>query len=649
MAKQSINPINSSPISGDETAPLATQASVQALNQQLSLLKQQVQNLPAAEVDLSSLATKDSVANVTTTVGQINTTVGQINTTVGDLNTTISNIQTIVDALPETNSIATIDATSGTLNYEIMPELPDSKIPVFNAYVKAAISTTDISNLIKSIVGTTTVTPATPVMLQMMATGNSLVFGAETSNPPTTGVSGQTYSLLDHDKFGWSPDYVEAVSGQTTSNMLSREATYLLGKIRRDLYTGAVITVGGGPNDAMRYNGGSPENIKPNLIQIIANIRAYEAQYNFPITVVLESMTRNGKEYGGTSLADYETFRVAHNAEMLTGYKTIYGADYYVNYNAVSQLADVNNTTYFAADKQHFTDAGQLLRAQAIAPYFIAAYAGISLAPQPDPVASGNTGGGTGGNTGGGTGGGTTTPPASTSIKRRYKATSGVALTGSSLNWTDSLGSGDVLTTNTVAGISIVPNAINNKAAVTLNTTQLNGVIPCGITDATPFMIFAVIRLSDGNLDANYNILGLGLTQPADNSDPIYAGTMVDMLVFNGKICVHTNGSGVGNGENSSANPPAATIGQFAIYGVWSDGTYEYSYSSITGTSTAKTLIRKNMPDTPLRVGGGHFEIGNGDFNNGVADYADIIVENSFSQAGLDAYIAQLKSDYNLS
>jgi hypothetical protein len=136
-------------------------------------------------------------------------------------------------------------------------------------------------------------------------------------------------------------------------------------------------------------NGATPAQIKADTIEYIQNVRTWQAAHNnFPVILLLETLTKNGKKYGAyttdAGLAQYETYRKQINADRLANYKTDYGADMCQNYDSDVRMLDVTNTDIFTADQQHFTDAGQAIRASLNAPYLIAAEAGTFLAPKPN-------------------------------------------------------------------------------------------------------------------------------------------------------------------------------------------------------------------------------------------------------------------------
>jgi lysophospholipase L1-like esterase len=220
---------------------------------------------------------------------------------------------------------------------------------------------------------------------QWIADGNSLVRGYLTSDENTKNYPVQAYSELDHDTY--DTPIVIAVSGQSVADMLSRQTQFLFNQINTASYAQLVVTIGGGANDLMQ--GETVANIKARKIQYIQNIRAWQAAHNnFPVKIILESITKNGKQYGAlgspAGLAQYETERKQLNEEAITGYNTVYGADYYANYDSDARLLDVTNQTYYTADMQHFTDVGQQVRAEVVLPYLVAAQAGEPLAPKPN-------------------------------------------------------------------------------------------------------------------------------------------------------------------------------------------------------------------------------------------------------------------------
>lgn len=527
------------------------------------------------------------------------------------------------------------------------------------------------------------------------ADGDSLDRGYLTSNEATKNWPVQ--AALDPAKF--SAPVVIAISGQLVSDMLTRQAANLLNAIDRVNYAQAIVTVGGGHNDLMY--GRTAAAIKQDTTQYIANIRAWQAANgNFPVKVILESLTRNGKAYGSLSLADYETARVAINADRFSNY-AVYGADYYQNYESDINLSDFTNTAYFTADMQHFTDAGQLSRANDNRPPLLAAQAGTALAPLPAaaatapvissvtpttaavaasvtvtglrltsatvrfngilataasntatqivvPVPSGATTGPLTVTTASGAAStpftvstaATTPPPAQRAdINRRFRADLLVAQGTGGFTWGDCNGSGDVAGSSATSGITILPAAVNGHPAIRFASTAINGAANTIVSGTQPFQFIAVLRVANTAENVNANLFGVGIDASGD-------GTIADCIVFGSKLCIHTKGA-QHPGENQAV-APAMPFDQFAVVAVWHDGTNGFSYNSTGGASAAKVIYRDpTTPASPIRIGGGHFDVSPADFQAFTADYAEIIVQ-AFDQAKLDGLIAELRAYYAL-
>jgi hypothetical protein len=215
---------------------------------------------------------------------------------------------------------------------------------------------------------------------QNLVTGDSLDAGYGTSDPSTKNWGAQLYPMLDHARF--SPLYNTAVSGRPTSAILAAFDTEVLAIIDVNTYLQLTFTLGSGINSLVA--GDSIATIKAQKIAIIQKLRAFSAAHNnFPIKIILETVTPNRKIYGPTSLERQERMRQAMNADMLATYSTDYGADYVMNWDSNPDMLDYNDTRYYLNDGEHFTDAGQLSRAISMKPYYIAAQAGIALAPNP--------------------------------------------------------------------------------------------------------------------------------------------------------------------------------------------------------------------------------------------------------------------------
>jgi hypothetical protein len=255
--------------------------------------------------------------------------------------------------------------------------------------------------------GGSTPTPTVNGKLQNFKVGDSQDDGYLTSGGTATAWGSVEYSLVDAAKFG--PPVFIAVAGETLLQQRVRVQNQLLPAIDTVNFRGAHIDLGAGTNDIGQ--GATAADVTARRKLIIQDIRAWQAAHNnFPITIAVLSMTKNGKADQGVSIADNWTQSSAANDDWLANYKT-YGADYYSNYSADVRLTDPNNQDYFNPDKLHCNDAGHVVKAGLNKPILLAAYAGTALAPAANYVAPTNTGGG-----------GTTTPPASGNTVNKYSA-----------------------------------------------------------------------------------------------------------------------------------------------------------------------------------------------------------------------------------
>jgi hypothetical protein len=284
-----------------------------------------------------------------------------------------------------------------------------------------------------------------PVVLgkaQLLIGGDSHDDGYLTSLGLQTAWSNRMYSSLDSTKFG--APVIIAVAGETLLQQLNRLTNQLLPAIDTINYKQAIIVMGGGANDIS--TGGNAADIKTRRLEYIKRIRDWQAAHNnFPIKIVVLSVTRNGKQDQGVTEAAYWQEASTANADWIANYKT-YGADYYINYSGDIRFIDYTNQAYFNIDRQHFNDNGHLAKAGYNKPTILAAYDGTLLAPVADYVANVDTGGGGGSNPPTDGGGGGSNPPASGTVIKYsgdYQQVTGdfrdTAVLGESLLFSNSL------------------------------------------------------------------------------------------------------------------------------------------------------------------------------------------------------------------
>jgi lysophospholipase L1-like esterase len=540
--------------------------------------------------------------------------------------------------------------------------------------------------------------------------GDSLDVGYLSSNPPLTGWAGQLYPTLDSSKFG--EQKIVAVSGQTFQAMFDNQ-TYNKDHLDVSVNKLVIVTMGTGTNSLM-YNV-PVADLKAQIIQYIQVWRTWAAQKGVIIRIIMEGLTLNMKNYG-IPLATYEERRQQLNADMFANYKSVFGADYFINWDADAAMRDGTNRTYFTDDGQHFTDEGQRIRSNIARPYLLAAQAGTALAPvatpttgQPQLTAPGFSAASSGAtsvrlrrttiagatsyvvqrstsvdfstalatlnmnsseevdDTGlatntkyfyrlqaVGTGykaseyatanvtTGTVVAPISSNISRLFLASTGVSTTSGTFSWADTAGSGDVLSSNSLSEISVLPTAINNQPAIRLNSTQLNGVVNSGITASQPFQILLVGRLPDTG--ATLGLFGMG--NDVSGGD---AGSIVDMLAYDSRLTIH----GWGAGNINQGQAPFIPYGQYCIWGVRFNGATAKSLciprrSDISfDESEAKDITTALLPNTPFRLGQSHTP--GLPFNTGVLECAAIIVQNLYDDAQWAQNIAYLKNKFALS
>jgi hypothetical protein len=253
---------------------------------------------------------------------------------------------------------------------------------------------------------TPTPTPAPNGKLQNFIVGDSHDDGYLTSGGQATAWASQRFATLNPAMV--SAPVIIAVTGETLLQQYNRVKNELLPAIDMVNFRGAHIDLGAGTNDIGL--GATDQDVKARRIAIIQLIRQWQAAHNnFPITIAVLSMTKNGKPDQGVSIETNWQYSKAANDDWLANYKS-YGADYYSNYSADVRLTDPTNTAYFNVDRLHCNDAGHAVKAELNKPILLAAYAGTPLAPAANYVATS-------------TGGDTTPAPAPTPSSGSYTIT----------------------------------------------------------------------------------------------------------------------------------------------------------------------------------------------------------------------------------
>jgi lysophospholipase L1-like esterase len=545
----------------------------------------------------------------------------------------------------------------------------------------------------------------------LLADGDSLDWGALTSNPPYTGWSGVLYPQLDTAKFGqW---VMRAVSGQTVQDMLNRQAD-TMASVNTALCKMVVVTMGGGANSLM--TGVSVATLKAQRIQYIQNWRTWSAANgNFVVKIILESLTLNLKDYGGAygvSLQNYEDRRQQANAEAFIGYSSIYGADYYINWDANAAMRDGRNPTYFVNDGQHFTDEGQRVRASIGKPYVEAAQAGTPLAPVATPtaptLATPSFGAAAAGTnkihlTRGDVANGTTyivtraTDSSFTlnvvlidmsgALEGEDSGLSAVTtyyyrLQASANGYSPSayaVSSAKTLSTTPVMSSNILRAFISNQGVSNdgttfrwvdstgsgdaLTTTNLAGVsVLPSVANGYP-----AVRLTSTQLNGliQSGISGaqpfqllvvarlpnsgtvLGMAGLGVDIDGGPGGTIADMLAYDSKLTIHTYS---GQGHNVSV-APYINFGTTQVFGIRHDGTNARSYSSNppsgVAESTSEPIAWGNLPNTVLRVGQSHTP--GLPFNGGTIDVLAVVLQSLYDNPQWAQNIAALKYMFGIS
>jgi hypothetical protein len=459
------------------------------------------------------------------------------------------------------------------------------------------------------------------------AFGDSEVRGYLTSDEATKNWPQQLFdNFLDKTKF--AQPRIFAISNQVTADMLTAQWDNFVAATPQLLADGQqiIVNIGGGINDAMYLGFQALTVVKANKIELIRRLRAWGVQNNRPVKIVLESITRNGKQYGTTSLADCEAIRIQINDDALATYKTDYDADYYCNYNADDRMADFGDTDYFTEDEEHFTDLGQLARAQDELPYYIAAQQGAVLAPLPDPVATVNS---------------TSVAVGGSASKLIWlEADRQVKHVGKIMvEWGD-MGTLNDPIPSTGYGAHYHENVANGFPAIRLRNTAIKGKLNAWNNMSEPFQMLMVVRVRS-NQDTNMHLAGMGGPYTSE-------GCNFDLTSFGGKAMLLA-----GNDDNRT-QAPAMQYDKFVLVGARYAGAVGGASAAVLTTVNGATAGPRNLwinnyTATPLSIGcdGSYGYTGDGLYD-GDFEVAALIAEKSNSDASWNANVQYLNSKYAL-
>lgn len=186
--------------------------------------------------------------------------------------------------------------------------------------------------------------PATPATNGLVIEGDSLMSGLGTSNGPIAAryaaITGQT---------GIS----RATGGDTLANMVSTYATDVAPYYNAS--TANTVLIEGGTNDLGA--GASLATMQANIQSFCGNARAT----GFVVCVTTIGR-RNDPADGWDSTKD--AVRASYNTWLRANYASF--ANYIVDLDNISELSDPLNTTYYNADHLHWTDATNVIVANAI-------------------------------------------------------------------------------------------------------------------------------------------------------------------------------------------------------------------------------------------------------------------------------------------
>lgn len=232
--------------------------------------------------------------------------------------------------------------------------------------------------------------PPVLALAQLFVIGDSHADGYLLPNPATQKWPALLLAGLPGGKFG--PLVSTATAGDTTLQQQAKLAG-LLAQVDAATYGLSVFLVQCGSNDIS--TGATVAQVRQRRQALIASIRQYAATLpaGHRVVIILTSIQRNGKEHQGVSRADFEAMRTELNTEAFAQYQLLYGADYYVNFDAAPELYDPYNETYYHPDRQHVNVAGNAVESATVRPYVLAAYAGTPLAPAADYVPTPGGGG----------------------------------------------------------------------------------------------------------------------------------------------------------------------------------------------------------------------------------------------------------------
>jgi lysophospholipase L1-like esterase len=460
------------------------------------------------------------------------------------------------------------------------------------------------------------------------AFGDSLVRGYLTSNEATKNWPQQLYdNFLDKTKF--AQPGIFAISNQVTADMLTAQWDNFVAATPAllDNFQQLIANIGGGINDIMYLGAQALTVVKANKIELIRRIRGWGAANNRPIKIVLESITRNGYQYGITSLADCEAMRNQINADAILTYRTEYDADYYCNYNADDRMSDYTDADYFTPDREHFTDLGQLARAQDELDYYIAAQQGTYLEPKPDmPIVVNSTAAAAGGSA---------TKLIWVEADRQVKHQGQTVL-----EWGDMGSLSDTLVSAGYAA-HYRENVANGYPAIRLKNQVMRGHLNSFSNMNEPFQLLMVVRVPS-NQDTNMYLAGLGGPYTSE-------GCTLNLTSYGGKCILF---SGADDNRNVA---PAMVYDRFVLIGG------RYGPSTATGASgpvltyvngavsSPRNLWLNTYAPTPLAIGcdGSFGYTGDGLFD-GDFEVAAVIAEKSNSDATWNANVQYLNQKYAL-
>ena len=183
--------------------------------------------------------------------------------------------------------------------------------------------------------------------------GNSLTYGYQSSNPPTTGYPNVMHGLVPFNTNG-ATIYNFGVSSQTTGDMLSDVATQVY-----PLYSSSVTSI------VVAYEIGNDIYFNGRVDSAEARFQRYclgVKAVGFKVVVVTLT-PRDQTTAFGDSPSTYQGKIDAINTWLRANYLSF--ADAIADLQADSRFTTYN-TTYFNGDKVHYTDAGYAAMADII-------------------------------------------------------------------------------------------------------------------------------------------------------------------------------------------------------------------------------------------------------------------------------------------